>query len=163
MGLDLSLTSPGIVVLDTMHSTPLFAPVFKTKPLDKTHNGWHGRTFYGSETARVELVRQNVVQGLRTHIPDLVLYENHAYGTHIISASTQIHELMGVIRNLLHRGAWPNLPIAPASLKKDATGNGRADKHMMLRAARELWPECPNHDLADAYHLARLALKKHVE
>jgi Holliday junction resolvasome RuvABC endonuclease subunit len=47
--------------------------------------------------------------------------------------------------------------IAPGTLKKEATGNGRASKPEMLAKARETFPECPNHDVADAYFLARLA------
>lgn len=53
--------------------------------------------------------------------------------------------------------------MAPNTLKKAATGNGRADKPEMLAAARRHWPECPNDDCADAYWLAIEATKVRTE
>lgn len=46
--------------------------------------------------------------------------------------------------------------IAPATLKKFTTGNGRANKIEMDRAVYKKWgAECPNEDECDAYALAQ--------
>lgn len=161
LGLDLSIVSPGIVVLRADKPTPLYAPHIKTHPLDDKHEeGIYGTTMYGCQEARIEFIRKYVLEALM-YEPVLTLYEDHAYGMRKQNASTQLHELVGVIKNLLWRGEFLAAPIAPTSVKKTATGNGRADKVEMLEAAREWWPQCPNHDMADAYHLARLALSRY--
>ncbi|MCX5318137.1 hypothetical protein [Streptomyces sp. NBC_00154] len=47
--------------------------------------------------------------------------------------------------------------VAPTSVKKFVTGSGRADKDKMLLAVYMRWQfEAPNHDVADAYTLARI-------
>lgn len=40
--------------------------------------------------------------------------------------------------------------VPPTSIKKFWTGNGRADKKLMLATAREQYPQCGGHDQADA-------------
>lgn len=48
--------------------------------------------------------------------------------------------------------------VAPPSVKKFVTGSGRADKDKMMLAVYMRWKfEAPNHDVADAYTLARIA------
>ncbi|WP_330481350.1 hypothetical protein [Streptomyces sp. NBC_00724] len=48
--------------------------------------------------------------------------------------------------------------VAPPSVKKFVTGSGRADKDKMMLAVYMRWQfEAPNHDVADAYTLARIA------
>jgi Holliday junction resolvasome RuvABC endonuclease subunit len=44
--------------------------------------------------------------------------------------------------------------IAFTTVKKAATGNGRADKEQMLAAAQERWPLVETHDEADACWIA---------
>jgi len=44
--------------------------------------------------------------------------------------------------------------VHPTSLKKFATGSGRADKSEILLKAREIYPDCENHDEADAIFLS---------
>lgn len=48
-----------------------------------------------------------------------------------------------------------------ASLKKFSTGHGRADKAMMLEAARRSWgPGITDHNVADALHLGNFAMHR---
>lgn len=48
--------------------------------------------------------------------------------------------------------------VAPPTVKKFVTGSGRADKGKMMLAVYMRWKfEVPNHDVADAYTLARIA------
>jgi len=49
-------------------------------------------------------------------------------------------------------------PFAINTIKKFATGNGRADKQMMLKSARHKWGDTvPDHNSADALWLLELA------
>ncbi len=71
--------------------------------------------------------------------------------------------LFGFLGILYRRAALYHLPVyeySPASIKKWATGNGRADKDMMLKAANE-FKKITNHNEADAllslrYHLSKV-------
>ena len=58
-----------------------------------------------------------------------------------------------------HKGI-PWSEVAPKSIKKHATGNGNANKVMMLEAARARWPEVSTHDEADAMWLLDMVLSK---
>lgn len=45
--------------------------------------------------------------------------------------------------------------LSPSTIKKSATGNGRASKEDMIAAARKLWPDLDvrTSDIADALHI----------
>lgn len=87
-----------------------------------------------------------------------IAYEGYAYGAKF--KREEMGELGGVMRLALVQTWHPGLlhAVAPTSVKKYVTGSGRADKDKMLLAVYMRWRfEAPNHDVADAYTLARIA------
>ena len=60
------------------------------------------------------------------------------------------------------QGALP-YRVHSATLKKFATGNGRADKAAMVEAARPFTDHALGDDEADAIHVARWAAQTHTE
>lgn len=135
MGLDLSLTGTGVVVLQDgefldhdLISTPSFAV----------------------EEVRFRRIWKRIYKMLYRYTPHMVMLESAIGGP----TQHQTHGLNAVIRYELSNHKVIFATMAPNTLKKNATGNGRADKPMMLTAARLHWPECPDHNCADAFHLA---------
>ncbi|MGW3826584.1 hypothetical protein ACWEAF_30890 [Streptomyces sp. NPDC005071] len=87
-----------------------------------------------------------------------VAFEGYAYGSKF--KREEMGELGGVMRLALVQTWHPGLlhAVAPTTVKKYVTGSGRADKDKMLLAVYMRWQfEAPNHDVADAYTLARIA------
>ncbi|MFJ3271043.1 crossover junction endodeoxyribonuclease RuvC [Streptomyces sp. NPDC086776] len=87
-----------------------------------------------------------------------VAFEGYAYGAKF--KREEMGELGGVLRLALVQTWHPGLlhAVAPPSVKKFVTGSGRADKDKMMLAVYMRWQfEAPNHDVADAYTLARIA------
>ena len=71
----------------------------------------------------------------------------------------QMGALHFMIRIMLKRKGIPFKVVAPGTLKKFVTGDGRAKKDLMLLKVYKKWGvEFDNDNLADAYSLARLAL-----
>lgn len=69
----------------------------------------------------------------------------------------------GVVRLALQRKRVSYVTVAAATLKKWATGNGRASKDDMIKAAQDSgWKTIgrPSHDEADAYLLRELGLAR---
>lgn len=85
--------------------------------------------------------------------PDLVTYEqSHHRG----GASTEIGvNLTGRVQEMCAEAGFQYMPVHTATLKKFATGNGRADKADMIKAAKEILGCDPRDDNeADAVMLA---------
>lgn len=91
---------------------------------------------------------------------DLVLIEGYSFGqARGSSHSHALGELGGVVRLLLHERGIPYIDVAPAVLKKFATGRGNAKKEEVLGAAiRRLEYEGSDHNEADALFLLHAAL-----
>lgn len=72
----------------------------------------------------------------------------------------QMGALHFMIRIMLKKRGVPFKIIAPGTLKKFVTGDGRAKKDLMLLKVYKKWGvEFDNDNLADAYGLARMALE----
>lgn len=85
--------------------------------------------------ARIELIRAHIAEIIARHtLVELVVIEGYSYGSHLAYAR-EIGELGGVIRNHLFQERVPYLDVPPNTLKKIATGNGRADKYEVMQAA----------------------------
>lgn len=69
------------------------------------------------------------------------------------SGAWQVSMAFGAVLQCLPFGA-PVYWFWPASWRKLALGSGRASKSEILDFARDLWPECPTQDAADAYCVA---------
>lgn len=88
---------------------------------------------------------------------DLVVVEGYSYAS--ANQAHQVGELGGVIRVALHEAGIPFVDVAPAALKKYATGNGGAGKAEVLAAAiRRLGYSGHDDNEADALWLRSMAL-----
>jgi hypothetical protein len=66
---------------------------------------------------------------------DQIAFEDAAFGSRFVSTKQFHNELRGVIRLTAQSLNVPIVTYMPATIKKFATGNGRADKRQMIRAA----------------------------
>lgn len=105
-----------------------------------------------------EAIRQEITNA------DLVVIENYAYCR--ANQAHQIGELGGIIRVLLTESGVKWITVAPAQLKKFATGKGNTKKEHILQQVYKRWGvECKTSDEADAFVLAKIgqALVEDVE
>jgi crossover junction endodeoxyribonuclease RuvC len=130
--------------------------------LDKDANILEKKLF-GSESKEVEdrLIELEKEYKFIRNIMSLhsVCIEGPAYasqGAYIL----QMGALHYMIRLMLKRAKIDFKVIAPGTLKKFVTGDGRAKKNLMLLNVYKRWGiEFDNDNLADAYSLARMALE----
>jgi crossover junction endodeoxyribonuclease RuvC len=147
---DLSLTQTGFAVV---HAD---APMPGGVHVENADVG----TIRASSTGmlRLDYIRKQVLQ--RADGAHLVVLEGYAYGQ--ARGTSQAHsmgEIGGVIRLSLWRQGIPFVDIAPAKLKKYATGKGNAGKDEMLASAiRRLAYEGANNNEADALWLLHMGL-----
>jgi Holliday junction resolvasome RuvABC endonuclease subunit len=144
MGLDLSLTGTGVVVLQD--------GVYLDHDLIATPS-------FAVEEVRFRRIWKRIYKMLYRYTPNIVMLESAVGGM----TQHATHGLNAVIRYELKNHKVPFETMAPNTLKKQATGNGRSDKPQMLAAAQVHWPECPDHNCADAYHLAVQAMNVRLE
>ncbi len=94
---------------------------------------------------------------LRTARPELVVIEGYAYGRG--HAAHQVGELGGLVRLALWHRLIPMVVIAPAKLKRYATGRGNASKDQVLGAAvHRFGREFTDNNQADASWLYAMAM-----
>jgi Holliday junction resolvasome RuvABC endonuclease subunit len=171
LGLDLSLRGTGLVVWDGKQV--LRHGCLETEPMPKAvkdrATGLRVRrdgssVFRGdSREQRIEWVRRKVVSTVRTFPIGLACVEGYSFASKG-SSMTDLAELRGVILNVLFRNDVPVDIIAPPTLKKIATGNGRAEKDEMIRKARRKWKRCPDNDnVADGFWLAHEAQRRYED
>lgn len=141
VGLDLSLTGTGVVVLD-QNCEVVFVKTLKNK-------------LRGEE--RLSYL-QSVIRAVIAKYP-LATYCVEGYAMGMRSGqSFSIGELGGVIKLLLWtRGKVFNL-VTPTALKKFVTGKGKAEKDMVILNVYKKWGwEAADNNQADAYVLAQIA------
>lgn len=118
--------------------------------------------FKGDEDERIEWLRKKVKANIRKFQPSIIVIEGHSFGSQG-RAKTVLSELAGVIKNQILRLDMIYVVVAPTSLKKYATGNGKASKVEMIHAAKQFDRTLGTDDEADALHLARLGFEKFDE
>lgn len=165
LGLDLSLTGTGLVAWDgqqvTRHRRYKTEPVAPSDGLRPRPQGQLAPDrFRGSEEERIEWLRRKVRANVRKFQPKLVVIEGHAFAAKG-RGKTVLSELAGVIKNQLHRMEIPFVIVAPTSLKKYATGDGKASKVEMVYAAVRLCRDIADSDQADALHAARFGFENY--
>lgn len=159
MGLDLSLTATGLLVMEDLR-------VRRWRLLETEPVGQEGQSrgllpsgmFRGHQDERIEWSVSHIRKAWRKFRPDLVVIEEYAFGARG-RGLTGLHEHGGVVRNFLFRVEAPYVVVTNNVIKEYATGKGRASKKEMIQAAIDLWPAFPkdlkkNDNVADAYHLA---------
>jgi crossover junction endodeoxyribonuclease RuvC len=140
VGLDLSVAAIGIALPDG--STRTIRP--HTPPSDPAR--------------RLHELLDRTSARLQAHRPVLAVIEDYALAGHQGATMARLAELGGVIRLRLFELGIPYVEIKPTSLKKWATGNGRASKTEMVAAAQAAGADIANDDEADAYLLRAVAL-----
>lgn len=119
LGLDLSLTATGIG--HPAGEVEVVNPAKIVKGIDGM--------------GRIELIRERIAEIITKHVlVELVVIEGYSYGSHLAYAR-EIGELGGVIRNHLYQERVPYIDVPPNTLKKIATGNGKATKYQVMQAA----------------------------
>ena len=152
IGIDPSLTSTGIVVL--RGNKVELAVTTKNKPelgtIDRV------RLIY----ERIVCVAENLTDGEKWQAPDLIVIEGFSYGSKGRSVF-DIAYLGWRIREELERlrteDNIPWLEVPPSQLKKFATGQGNANKEIILQQVYKRWGvEFSDNNQADAYVLAQI-------
>jgi len=143
MGLDLSLTGTGLVVIQNGELKRKELIAVKTKGIERLGN-------------ILALVKNAVTETTETiGRIDLAVIEDYSFGSRgcaIFSSG----ELGGVIRLYLYLEKNDFLLVSPATLKKYVAGKGNADKDVMLKEVFKKWGQDFDDDnIADAYSLAR--------
>lgn len=137
LGLDLSLTKPGIAygpIADTLRVPAI-------KGVD-----------------RLSYWRDTFKHLFATVQPDVVVIEGYSFGSQGQSV-VQIAELGGLIRLLMADTGIVWAEVAPATLKKYATGKGNSGKEQVtIAAVHRAGREFPDNNAADAWWLMQMGL-----
>jgi Holliday junction resolvasome RuvABC endonuclease subunit len=145
MGLDLSLTGTGMVVLD--NGSIMSKKLIKTKPTEKT---------YIAEINRLLHIKAEIVSEIERVVPDLVLIEGMAFAVRQTTAVMQLAGLNYMIREYLAIKKIPFIICAPSSLKKFILGKGVGPKDvMMLEVYKTFGVSFLDPDTCDAFALAQ--------
>lgn len=109
--------------------------------------------------ARLERIRSKLYRAKRDWGFDAIAYEDAQLGSHNFTTQGLHAEIRGVIKLIAREmGDVPIIEVNPSSLKKFATGNGRADKLQMIRAAKTmLGIETDDDNIADALFVLEYA------
>jgi len=140
MGLDLSLTSTGVAIIQA----------------DGTSESMTIRSKFRDE-ARLADLRDKILATVKLHRPKLVVLEGYSYGS--VTSLASLAELGGLVKTGLFEVSQPVLVVPPARVKKFATGKGNSKKDEVRLAVYKRWGfEAPTNDEVDAYVLARTGL-----
>ena len=157
-GLDYSITSPGLCVNEVHH-------FWHKDPFSLSNFIGHQYPIYKIETERVYKLAADIAKIVKG--ADLVIIEDYSFGAS--GRITAIAEGLGLVKGELYAQGIPFKTMAPATLKKFATGSGRAKKPEMvnqfientdqnlynifdINPKRKTIP-APITDIADAYFL----------
>jgi len=122
LGLDLSLTGSGVVLLNEDNIE--LELLIKSKPPEEKNNL--------SEIERISKIKDKIISVIKEHKPDLVSIEGMAFMVRNATSLTQLSFLNYSIREYLWKNNIKFLIVSPKSLKKFITGNGNADKEEMM-------------------------------
>ena len=145
MGLDLSLTGTGVVVLKDDHV--VLELLIKSKPTDKKRPV--------DEIERIVLIKEKIISIIKEFNPDMVVIEGMAFGVRNATALTQLSGLNYMIREYLWKNKIDFRIVAPTSLKKFITGNGKAKKEeMMISVFDKFHVSFVDDNIVDSFSLA---------
>lgn len=147
LGLDLSLTGTGVVVLED--GKVVVEELIKSKP--------HEEKTPVHEIERIVLIKERILTIAEESNPDLVCIEGLAFGVRNATALVQLAGLNYMIREYLWQRGIKFLIVAPTSLKKFTTGHGNAKKEeMMLEVFNKYGIAFTDDNCNDAFCLANL-------
>lgn len=138
LGIDQSLNGTGLCVLEEDGAVSRLITVNPGKLRD---------------AARLDFV----VEVMRPYLSSVAYaaFEGYSYGS--VSQHFSLGEMGGVLRLAVWKAEIPYVEVAPASLKKFATGVAHAPKDMMIAAAKKAGAKPEDDNQADAYFLACVA------
>ena len=136
-----------------------------------THCGYHsmhgGGTWNFTESMRRNnnkqhaAFRNTLIEFIQEHDIKQIVAEDVSVNNHFTDAR-KLSEFRGILFEVCDTFDLPEpIFINPMTLKKFATGNGHADKHMMIEFCKKRWniePVDDNH--ADAVHLFFCLIKR---
>lgn len=137
VGLDLSLTSPGVALMDGHAET------------------WKPRS---TGVERLAAFREWVIDEIVNKTDaQLVVIEGYSFGSR--NGGERIGEAGGVVRLALRDMRVPFVEVAPASLKRYATGKGNASKdEVLIAAVKRSDIAFTDNNQADAFWLRQMGL-----
>lgn len=149
MGLDLSLTGTGVVILKD--GKIIKQKLIKSKP---TPNGKPV-----DEIKRIQKIVEEIEFCLGDDVPTIAVIEGLAFMVRNATALVQLSALNYMTRALLLSYEVPFVIVAPTSLKKFITGSGASKKDVMLiETYKRYGVSIMNDNECDAYGLAQVGL-----
>jgi crossover junction endodeoxyribonuclease RuvC len=144
IGLDLSLTGTGVVVVSNFDNPTILDQIL-IESTPKEEN-----------TPRLIGISTKVMKVIIKHKPNLVVMEGPAFGVQKSSSIFTLGELAGLVKANMHTMSQPFIIVTPSALKKWITGKGNAKKDLMLlKVYKRFGVEFSDDNLCDAYSLAR--------
>ena len=145
LGLDLSLTGLGMVVLGAEGEV-----LFSETVGERLSRGASVR----EKIERLLYLSGRVLEVVKTHEPDAVVIEDYAYGARF-GATFDLGELGGVVKTSL----WLRCKIEPimvgsGTARKVVLGHGRPKKAEIIPMLRKMGGVFKDHNEADAYVVA---------
>jgi crossover junction endodeoxyribonuclease RuvC len=148
LGLDISLTATGVVIIED--DTLIFSDTIKTKPGGKKPS---------DEVKRLQKILDSINKIIDEHSPELVVIEGLAFMAKNTTALVQLAGLNYMIRCELVDRKLKFLIVAPTTLKRFITGKGNAQKdHMMLEVYKQYGHALTDNNVCDAFALSRVGL-----
>jgi crossover junction endodeoxyribonuclease RuvC len=146
LGLDLSLTGTGVVILE--NGKFIKRHLIKSKPVgDLPINELH----------RILKIVEEIKAAIGEQRIDIAVIEGLAFMVRNATALVQLSALNYMTRGLLDGMKIPFVIVAPTSLKKFITGNGASKKDVMLiETYKRYGVSIMNDNECDAYGLARV-------
>jgi len=126
--------------------------------LDVWRIGQHESEHRGKQFARM---RRNIHDIARTLGIDFIAFEDAAAGSHKWNTQRFHNQLAGIVILCAAELEVPFRTYKPNTIKKFATGNGRADKSQMIASAQQqLGINPPDDNAADALWILELAKRE---
>lgn len=149
MGLDLSLTGTGVVILED--GKIIKQRLIKSKPIPD------GKPI--DEVKRILQIVDEILLSTKSNTIDVAVIEGLAFMVRNATALVQLSALNYMTRAMLMSNNIPFIIVAPTSLKKFITGNGAAKKDVMLMETfKRYGVTILDDNECDAYGLAQVGL-----
>jgi len=153
IGLDLSLTATGLVVVSDDPNLNTFPQHLKKEILDQI---LITSTPKEETTPRIIRISARVMEAIVKYKPNVVIIEGPAFGVQKSSSIFTLGELAGLVKSSMYAMQQSFVIVTPSALKKWITGKGNAKKDLMLlKVYKRFGVEFSDDNLCDAYSLAK--------
>ena len=149
LGIDLSLTGTGLVILENGKIAK--QKLIKSKPTPD------GQPI--DELKRIKKIVEEIETIIAENLPNIAIIEGLAFMVRNATALVQLSALNYFVRSMLMDYHVPFVIVAPTSLKKFITGSGISKKDVILiELYKRYGVSILNDNEADAYGLAQVGL-----